>query len=132
MITTTRQIVWTPTIGPSSIAVALDPTFAKACREYALTDERRRIFATDVWAHMDNKSFVMPSNFLDFEQSLLIKGIYKPGGDGIWLTLDAPMDENHPFIYHGHNADLFALDRLWLLHAFSSWATGACALLDWY
>lgn len=132
MITSPRQIVWTPIITQRSVAVALDPTFAKACQAYVL-DEQKQKLAHQVWKIMVNKRPMTPGNFLDFHEGLLLAGIYYKPGDGIWMELDLATLSSavSPVIYHGHNADLYAGDRLWLLHAFGAWAEAACVLLNW-
>ncbi len=133
MILNARQIVWTPIIGKDSVAVALNPEFAKACKGYALDGQEGRRIAQHAWENVGNKGPVTPSNFFHFSGNLLLQGVYYKPGAGVWLTLDTTTlsDVMRPVMYHGHNEDRSADDRLWLLHAFGEWATSAIALLNW-
>jgi hypothetical protein len=116
------------------VSIALDPNFAQACNGHALDLQQGHLFAQQVWEYMGNTKPMTPSNFLDFhEKSLLLKGVYYKPGEGVWMTLNTntfPSDV-FPVIYHGHNADFFIVDQLWLLRAFGAWVDGACALLNW-
>jgi len=130
MILTNRQIVWTPVLGPDSLAVALDRTFAEACIAHKHQD--MKVFVEGVWKFMGNEPPVEPSNFLDIYQGLLPKGFYA-GHDGLWLTLDHVVSNNakRPLVYHGHNEDHHVADRWWLLQAFAAWAEAATTVLQW-
>lgn len=130
MIYTCHQIVWTPTLRRDSLAIALDRTFAEACMAHKQQSVPRLV--EGVWQLMGNKLPIEPSNFLDIYDGILPKGFYA-GHDGLWLTLETPVT-NHtkrPLVYHGHNEDHHAADRLWLLQAFAAWATAATTVLDW-
>lgn len=129
MYLTNEQIVWTPILGPDSVAVALQRTFAEACmaRQY-----NGKEFVEAVWRFMGNKPPVVPSNFLDLVKGILPKGFYA-GHDGIWLTLDQSSlsgPPECPLMYYGHNENRRAVDRMWLLQAFAAWANAATALLE--
>lgn len=132
MILTNKQIVWTPTLGRDSLAIALDRTFAKACVAHKHQDMKG--FVEGVWRYMGNKPPVEPSNFLDIYDGILPKGFYA-GHDGLWLTLDMPTISSaspiRSLVYHGHNEDRHTSDRLWLLQAFGAWADAAMTVLDW-
>jgi hypothetical protein len=131
MILTDRQIVWTPIVGKESVAVALSRNFAKACMAHTVDDPKQ--LAEGVWKIMGKTPPVEPSNFLDLHTGLLPKGFYA-GRNGLWLTLDlfgSIEQGTRPLVYHGHNEDVSAWDRLWLLQAFAAWADAATALLEW-
>jgi hypothetical protein len=133
MILTTQQMVWTPSIGRDSVAVALNPVFAGACKAYELDPEQARTIAENTWKKMRLKNSDMPSNFLEFGGTLLLNGVYLKPGDGVWLTIEAASLRStvQPVMYYGHNEDRFAEDRLELMWAFGEWVNMAVALLDW-
>ncbi len=129
MIFTSRQIVWTPILAGDGLAVALDQTFAEVCMTHEMND--MPMFIEAVWKLMGNKPSIKPSNFLDIHKGILPKGFYA-GRDGLWLTLDSGTvsSSKRPLIYHGHNEDQYASDRLWLLRAFGAWAEIAVIVLN--
>lgn len=133
MILSSRAIVWTPVIHHDSVAVALNREFASACVHHSLDEEVGRRIAERAWQNMRNKGPMTPSNFFHFDGNLLLRGVYYKPGDGVWLTLDSGTLHGGtiPVMYHGHNEDRYADDRLQLLHAFGEWATSAKALLNW-
>lgn len=131
MITSSKQIVWTPMFSNGAVAVALDTVFANECKKHPLEQGEGQVLAVQVWRFMGNAGPIIPSNFLDFQEGLLLKGIYYSSGDGIWLTLDQTESNESPLLYHSHNADRRADDRLWLLRAFEAWVYGACVRLNW-
>lgn len=123
-----EQIVWTPILGPDSVAIALKRSFAELCEAHQYDDEQ---LSAGVWRFMGNKPPVTPSNFLDLEQGILPKGFYS-GHDGMWLTLSRDTmlgPSKRPLMFYGHNEDRRAVDRLWLLQAFAAWANLATFLL---
>lgn len=135
IVISSRQIVWTPIITTDSVAVALHPDFARACMAYKFKDdEEAGRIAQAAWRNMGKEGRFTPSNFFDFHPNggLLLQGVYY-GSDGIWLTLDPGTlsSKLRPIMYHGHNEDRRASDRMFLLHAFGEWVSSAQALLNW-
>ncbi len=133
IVLNSSQIVWTPIIGKDSVAVALHAEFARACMGYKLDQETAQRITQVAWENVGRAGAFTPSNFFQFGSTLLLQGVYYKPGDGVWLTLDsgAFSGRARPVMYHGHNEDRHAEDRLFLLQAFGEWASSAQVLLEW-
>lgn len=129
MIYRDSEVVWTPYLTESAVSIVLNSEFARACS--ARSEEHRDKVTTVTWQLMGNALPVTPTNFLDYEQGILIKGIYA-GRDGLWLTRDGRgvPDDGCALVYHGHNEDRHSSDRLWLMRVFSVWVRTARVVLD--
>jgi hypothetical protein len=118
------EIVWSPRLTEDALSILLHSNFAAACR--AQKPEHRAKITEVTWQLMGNTLPVIPSNFLDYDEGILIKGIYA-GRDGLWLTRDGSTltEDGRALLYHGHNEDRHSSDRLWLLRAFGMWVRSA-------
>lgn len=123
------DLVWTPYLTEDALSIALNSEFARACR--AQKQEHQQKVTTVTWQLMNNKLPVTPGNFLDYDEGILIKGIYA-GRDGLWLARDGRgvPEAGRALVYNGHNEDRHSSDRLWLLRVFGMWVRTAKIVLD--